>query len=179
MPKEDKECFVLFTFLTKSIDLLLDFYYIFEICKSSQHVDESTKQWMVVCTIWGTILLWFTLLILCYDYCKDIDDVNRCSTFPLFLSTLTEDLPKFILAIDVVREETRLISRSQWVKAVYGFIKHYLRIHKIASELDSSKKTTRNVSQFIKCMKSLDKICCCGLCMCSFVLSIVLLLLAN
>lgn len=179
MPREGKTCVVFLVFLSETIDLFLDWDFIYEIDKSSQHVDESTKQWIQVVWIWEVILYLFTLASLCLDCCIDDDEENPLTTFLSCLSTMTEDFPQIVLAIVVACRTTHLISWVQIAKAVYGVIEPFLRFSKISNDIDRSRQSFRTAFPCYECLKSFDMFFCFLLCACSVGLLIIFLLPAN
>lgn len=160
MPREGKTCVVFLVFLSETIDLFLDWDFIYEIDKSSQHVDESTKQWIQVVWKWEVILYLFTLASLCLDCCIDDDEENPLTTFLSCLSTMTEDFPQIVLAIIVACRTTHLISWVQIAKAVYGVIEPFLRFSKISNDIDRSRQSFRTAFPCYECLKSFDMFFC-------------------
>lgn len=169
MRREDKTCAVFFVFLSETIDLFLDLDFIYEIDKSSQNVDENTKQWIFGVSRWGIFLYIMTLFNLCFVCCNDDDEENPCSTFLSCLSTMTEDLPQIVLAISVARNAKKLISWVQIAKAVYGVIEPLLRLKKIGNDIDRRRQSFRATFPCYECLKFLDASSCMLLCFLSVV----------
>lgn len=179
MRNEDTNCWIFFMIVSETIDLILDWDFVYEINKSSENVDEISKQLIRWFAIWGTILYFLTVVSLCCDLCNDEDKENPCSPSLSLLSTVTEDFPQIILAIVVARHTTHLISLVQIAKAVYGLIEPFIRAVKISAERENSKKKFSTESHDYECQKFFDMIFCILLCVCSFALFVVLILPAN
>lgn len=177
MRSDDTNCYVLLMIVSETIDLFLDWDFLYEINKSSENVDE--RHWVLGFAIWGTILYVFTFVSLCCDLCNDEDEENPCSPSLSLLSTVTEDFPQIILAIVVARHTAHLISLVQIAKAAYGFIEPLIRAVKISAEREKSKKKFSTESHNYECQKFFDMIFCILLCVCSVALFVVLILPAN
>lgn len=149
----------LHVFISKTIDLLLDWYFIHEINNCPKHVDESTKQYIIILAIWGTSLA------LCRFVCGNNDDENACKLS--LLSTITKDFPQIILAIV---SATHLISFVQIAKAVYGIIEPFKRAVNLFNDREKSKKSFRKKSHDYDTITFLDMTSCCVLCLCSIYL---------
>lgn len=174
MQREDKTCTVFLVFLSETIDLFLDLDFISEIDKSSQNVDESTKQWILAVSRWGIFLYIMTLFSLCFACCNDDDEENPCATFLSCLSTMTEDFPQIVLAIVVAWRTTHLISWVQIAKAIYGVTEPFLRFNKISDDIDRSRQSFRTSFPCYECLTFFDMCFCCVLCACSVFLLIIL-----
>lgn len=87
------------------------------------------------------------------------------------LSTVIEDLPQTVLAINVARSMKHWISGLQILKASYGMIEPITRIVKISCDSTEEKNTTYQ-NTCTKCQKWLDVAFSVILCLCSFVLFI-------
>lgn len=155
----DKNIF--FVVFFKTVDLLLDWYFIHEINNCPKHVDESTKQHIIIFAIWGTALYFLTLCIVCGNN----DDENACTLS--LLSTITEDFPQIILAIVLA---THLISFVQFVKAVFGIFDPFIRAVNLFNDRKKSKKSFRKMSNDYDKITFCDMASCCVLCLCSIYL---------
>lgn len=87
------------------------------------------------------------------------------------LSTVTEDLPQIVLAINVAHHMTHLISVIQILKAMYGVIEPIVRITKISNDMDEKNMTNKHAST--KCQKLFDGAFTFILCLSSCVLCIL------
>lgn len=175
MRNGDTNCFVFLMIVSETIDLFLDWDFLYEINKSSENVNESARQWILGFAIWGTFLYLLTFFSLCCDLCSDEDEENPCSPSLSLLSAVTEDFPQIILAIFVASHSTHLISWVQIAKATYGFVEPLIRADRLYREREKSKKTFSTGSHDYKCQKFCDMIFCSMLCVCSVALFFVIL----
>lgn len=164
MRSKDKNFCVFLMIVSETIDLVLDWDFIYEIYKISPEVDE--RHWIFLFAIWGTILYLLTLAILCVDLCDDNE--NPCYPWLSLLSTVTEDLPQIIFAIAVACHTKRLISWVQIAKAVYGTFEPLMRAANLFTKREKSKKTFNTASH------ACDMFFCFVLCACSLHLCIIL-----
>lgn len=117
---------------SETLDLILDWTFSYQINHHNDpHVEQSIKNRILRFAIWGTMLYILTIISLFCDSHNDDDD-EECSCIVSFslLSTVTEDLPQIVLAINVAHHMTHLISGIQILKAMYGVIKPIVRITK-------------------------------------------------
>lgn len=75
--------------VSETINLILDWDFVYEINKSSEDKDESSKQMILGFAIWGTFIYFLTFISLCCDLCNDEDEENPCSPWLSLLSTVT------------------------------------------------------------------------------------------
>lgn len=147
-----------YVFFSETIDLMLDLEFISEIDKSSENVDESTKQWILGVSRWGIFLYIMTLVSFCLTCCNDDDKENPCLTFLSCLATMTEDFPQIVLAISVAHHTTctQLISFVQIAKAVNGVIDPFLRFNNISNDIDRRRQSFKTSFPCYECLKFYD-----------------------
>lgn len=151
------------------MDLILDWGFIHKINQiTDPHVEQSNKQFFLEFAKWGTMLYVLTIISLLRNSRNDVDEEHpRLS----LLSTVIEDLPQTVLAINVARSMKHWISGLQILKASYGMIEPITRIVKISCDSTEEKNTTYQ-NTCTKCQKWLDVAFSVILCLCSFVLFI-------
>ena len=141
MHSDRKNCCLFFIIISKSLDLILDWDFYYEIPYSSHtDINKIAKDVILCFAVWGTILYIITFISLCIDIRGNKNEENPCTTYLPLLSTCTEDLPQLVLAIIVAGSSSHLISKVQIAKAAYGIIEHLIRFILIFIEIGNRKK---------------------------------------
>lgn len=158
---------------SETLDLIFDWTFTYQKNNHNDpHVERSIKMRILGFAIWGTMLYILTIISLFCDSHNDDDD-EECSCIVSFslLSTVTEDLPQIVLAINVAHHMTHLISVIQILKAMYGVNEPIVRITKISNDMNEKNMTNKHAST--KCQKLFDWAFSLILCLSSCVLCIL------
>lgn len=111
-----------------------------------------------------------------YEFCdshNDDDEEHPYMVSLSLLSSVTEDLPQTVLAINVVRHMAHLISGIQILKAMYGVKEPVIRTKKISNDPNEENMTNKHACT--KCLKWFDMAFSVILCLFSCVLFFFLL----
>lgn len=129
--------FFWFKIISESMDLILDWGFIHKMNHiTDPHVEQSSNHHILGFAMWGTMLYVLTIISLLRNSRNGVDDEHPCF---FLLSTVTEDLPQTLFAINVAFSMKHLISGIQILKAIYGFIEPIIRISKYSRAYIVSK----------------------------------------
>lgn len=165
--------FFWFKIISESIDLILDLGFIHKMNHiTDPHVEQSSKH-ILGFAMCGTMLYVLTIISLLRNSRNDVDEEHPCLSL---LSTVTEDLPRTLLAINVAINMKHFISGIQIIKAIYGSIEPIIRIIKIVYDGMNEKNTTHQ-NTCTKCLKWWDVAFSVILCLCSIglIMSVMLI----
>lgn len=174
MRTADNDCWILFTIISETIDLIMDWTFYAKLQQEKPtDVSENTIKCIYGIAVWATVIYICTLVCLFVDCCSDDERENSYTSALSFLSSLSEDYPQIGLAFVVALNTSHIISWVQIGKALYGIIEPCIRARNILTEI---KKKVYNRNSYIKCMKICHMLTCLSLSLCGVLLFFSILL---
>lgn len=140
---------VIVLFSMELIDLILDWDFFAEVCKTDQEPMRSEnvlKYSILSFAIVGSLTFILQVVAMIYDYREDNSHLTYITTVT-FISTWIEDIPQISMAVRVSVISSEIISNVQFAKAIYAIIEAALHIIFAIKELCTKREAIKgNIS---------------------------------